>query len=724
MGFGDTRIGAAFRRAIREPSPAWGVTPYREQRDALGAMETAWKVGKPTYPARNAATYDRDAYRKLALIFRCVTVMANAIASAPIRVYEQREQQPQEKPNHAMRRLMQRPNPMMGEARFLSIVAMTMGTAGFSVVEKVRNRYGSVVQLWPLRSDWIYPIPRSQSSPDWEYRIPGFDRAANPDVEVTDNGWPLIRAANAIVTTFADTPDSGYTGIGPLEVALREWGLLNTMQDFLKSFFDNGAMPTYGLVLADGITLSQEKADLVRAHWAGRYSGWKNRDRADVPILQTIKDIKRLSFDYNELAYVDLRDISEIAICTAFGVPGSMVGQRFAQERNTFTNYGEARQSFYEDTVVPLWARLDDALTFGLLPEFETNRDIYLEFDKSNVPALQEDIVARRDHALRAMQAGGISRADYKRLMNLPVESGDDVYLMPFNVNLTPVGQKITPAPVRSLLTVHEPRALPTGDVERRARGLVAYEQRSAIQRRANALYTQAGANFGPRFAAFFRAQGRRYLEIVQRSDHQPYATRDVAQPTDEFWDNEDAELKQQIEDLWNLMGGEATADVNALLGFDASGGPDWNTGNPWVKDVLDKVGPRVTGINATTREDLARIVGESLDAGATMDEMKARISAQFEETYVGRAETIARTESQVAFNEASAAGFRETGIDEVELLDNPMHTDGYDAEDGLTCAQRNGKIVPVASVSLHIRSEHPNGQLAIAPVLDPSISL
>jgi hypothetical protein len=52
-----------------------------------------------------------------------------------------------------------------------------------------------------------------------------------------------------------------------------------------------------------------------------------------------------------------------------------------------------------------------------------------------------------------------------------------------------------------------------------------------------------------------------------------------------------------------------------------------------------------------------------------------------------------------------------------VELLDNPEH-DTDPGSDGLTCALRNGLIVPLAQVQTHIEAEHPNGTLAVAPVL------
>ena len=95
------------------------------------------------------------------------------------------------------------------------------------------------------------------------------------------------------------------------------------------------------------------------------------------------------------------------------------------------------------------------------------------------------------------------------------------------------------------------------------------------------------------------------------------------------------------------------------------------------------------------------------------MSELEQRLTGLFEETYKGRAMTMARTVSQIAYNRANVLGYEESGqIAYVELLDNPEHTDDYGALEGLSCADRNGLIVPLGEAQLHIESEHPNGSL------------
>jgi hypothetical protein len=131
------------------------------------------------------------------------------------------------------------------------------------------------------------------------------------------------------------------------------------------------------------------------------------------------------------MEYVTMRDISEIAILQAFGMPGSLVGQRFAQERNTFTNYGEARTSFYQDTISPLWARLDDVFTSLIAAGVRDTPN------RSHCSSTLSKVVRCKRMRTRCgcgrigALAGGIMVNEFRRKIGLADVSGGDVFLLP-----------------------------------------------------------------------------------------------------------------------------------------------------------------------------------------------------------------------------------------------------------------------------------------------------
>jgi HK97 family phage portal protein len=700
-----------------------------------------YQLNKPQWPRRNITAYSDNAFAQIALIFRCVGVTANSIAAAPVKVYKdagggQRE----EDPTHAVRQLMIRPNPFWGEVRFLSTVAMVAAVTGFCVIEKERSAAGRVIALYPLRSDWLKPIPRSNAAPDWEYCVPGYPSTT-------------VNADDVLVFTYADASDYRYTGIGPLEVALREWGILNTMTDFLKAFFDSGATPQLGLVPdPNAKRYSQAEADTLIEKFLAK-SGLANSLR---PVfLQGITDVKRLGFDFNELAYTDLRDVSELAVCQAFGVPPGLVGTSPGLDSNTYSNAKTMRQSFYEDTITPLWARLDDTLTFGLLSEFEARPGYSLEFDTSNIPALQDDVTPTWQRATAALQASGITRNMFLREVGLPTVVGGDVFLESIATVEVPAveegqnGQRslnghatIEALPLSKGDPLVDPRIVealqdpgdwrttggvaslparatalsPTSTTESAMYRLPA-EQRSKVATHAKQTIARLGDRAAPLLRAFWKEQGHRILSSLGlRGDDQMSELRAV-----DFidWDAEVRQLQQVMTKVYAMSGKAAFNDVSDLLSVDVS----FDLANPNVGRVLASLGQRVVGITDTTRADVQRVIGDSLNEGVTLSELGDRLSGLFVETYANRADTVGRTESMIGYNKASVLGYQESGVvDSAELVDNPDHTEDYGASDGLTCATRDGIIVSLDSVDDHIDAEHPNGSLAVIPVLSTAL--
>jgi HK97 family phage portal protein len=677
-----------------KPAPV----PVRtEQRDLVGVRPIQSTLNRPQWPKRDIGVYNRDAYGKLALIFRCVQFLSQSVASAPLRVYPMDEDDPDD--NNPLRQLLTSPNRESNEARFLSQVTLTMAVAGFCVIEKERSTNGRVVGLWPINPAYCKPIPRADASPDWEIVVPGYRPVT-------------LFAEDVIALTYADRPDQNPTGIGPLEVLLRQWGLANVMDEFIYKFFQNDALPQYVLVPKDGAIQKQADADVARFKWR-QFTGL-NRADFGPPVMESIADVKRIGFDLNELAYKDIRDITENAICQAFGIPPILLGTTYGLERSTFANYGEARRSFYEDTISPMWNRVEDAFGRGLFFEFTGNLNQWrLNFDTSDVPAMRDDVLPRQTLAVTAFQAGGLS--SHQLADELGIEPrGPDVFMRSIASMDLPVVQatgrrfRVTDA---ETFFLHGPDG---SENRRRALALPEVRQRIGLVNRT--AYLRVAQKFEPQVQTFFDGQAERVAAVFGVRSQNGTERRDVAELVN--WDEEDRLLGELLRSLYQANGQVAFQLAGQSLGDDSI---VWTVQNPRLAQFIERLAERVVGINATTKADISRIVTEALLEGVTMPELAGRLDGLFEETYAGRAMTISRTESQVAYNQASTLAYAESGVvEQAELLDNPDHTDDYGAADGLSCAERNGLIVDLADVGLHIESEHPNGTLAVSPYLAP----
>lgn len=149
----------------------------------------------------------RDAWGKCATAFACITLLADAVAESPLRVYRTVDGELEEDPNHRARTLIANPNPYMSEAEFMALVVMTMGLHGYGVVEKVRSGANLPVQLWPLRPDWLKREYRGERLV-WMLRVPNTDpREIEPE--------------NLLFVPYYHDPSFTSIGLSPLHIVAR-----------------------------------------------------------------------------------------------------------------------------------------------------------------------------------------------------------------------------------------------------------------------------------------------------------------------------------------------------------------------------------------------------------------------------------------------------------------------------------------------------------------------
>src|SRR5690606_678956 len=541
----------------------------------------------------------------------------------------------------------------------------------------------------------------------------------------------------------------------------RETSVVNSLTDFLKVFMDRGALPLYAIIPQDEGPAAaqwkkQETKDAFMAAWRNRYGGMRNA--AEPLPMVGVKDVKRIGLDFNELAYRDLNDLQDAHIATAFGIPPILLGAQVGLDKATYSNYEQARRSFYEDTMTPLWARLDDAFSRHLLNDRDFVSDIELRFDTSSVPALRDDEVAATDRAVKLFTAGIISRHPSQRIAGVDIH-GPDVFLQDFSkIEIPATNTEPTQTPTatvgpvdddeqdtpalddgegeRSLprlsSVVSDPealRVLDEGDVvrymtarfiERDGRTYVneramTPEQRQAAQDIAAKNKQQIVRLAGlaePVVQRFFREQRDRIVDVALRGGDHIIETRAIEQID---WDEEDRLLREALRPWLESVSEIAFADIAAITGADTM----WSISNPHLADLFDILGYRVRDINETTRQAIETIVRESLIDGTTIPDLADALRDAVEETYAGRATTIARTESQVAYSLSSQRAYEASGV-----VSRVMMHDGVDCEsgpgsDGLRCPDRQGMVVQVADMARHSQGTHPNCQLAFSPILD-----
>jgi hypothetical protein len=195
----------------------------------------------------------------------------------------------------------------------------------------------------------------------------------------------------------------------------------------------------------------------------------------------------------------------------------------------------------------------------------------------------------------------------------------------------------------------------------------------------------------------------------------QALATKDANDDLENLWPSEPerARLEQilgpyyraTLEAINTILRGLLPPDANSMIVTDAA-----------AARVLAEAAARVVRIDEATRAairaqlQLGQLRGYStwqIAHGVEADGYRG-IDGLFQETWRGRADTVARTELQHASVVASTERFVASGvIDRVQIIDG----DEWDQ----ACARRNGTVVPLEQAP---SLAHPNCTLVLVPVL------
>jgi hypothetical protein len=134
------------------------------------------------------------------------------------------------------------------------------------------------------------------------------------------------------------------------------------------------------------------------------------------------------------------------------------------------------------------------------------------------------------------------------------------------------------------------------------------------------------------------------------------------------------------------------------------------------TRAILAEAGTRVARITETTRTGIRAALVEGQQRGYSARQIAQGVPADgyrgiaglIDETWRGRALTIARTELQHAMLVAAQQQYAATGVVEALLVH-----DGMDFDE--PCRARNGTVVPI---SARVELNHPNCTVRISPVI------
>jgi HK97 family phage portal protein len=394
-----------------------------------------WKYNSADYPSSNFRNYVDEAYKKNELIYACIRELATSVSEASFCVVSREQGEYAEKVyDHPAYMLLENPNDEMDQYEFWETNITLEHIAGTAYVWKERDDYGFPIALWPIRPDWIKPrYTRAHTVAFYEYFAGGVATGVK------------IPRADILAFRHGVDPTNMYgEGLSPLKVCFRNTSLDNNITDYMKVFFENAAVP-FGMIKVKRRLENPRIANRIRMRWQQQYSG--NKGWHAPAVLDEDAEYVPLGLDLQQLKIEALRNVPETRICMSFGVPPTLVGAEAGLQRSTYSNYREARGSFWDETLAPLFKKYAARMTKELLPEFLAPEMFMIKADLSEVRALQEDQTQKWLRATNAAKAGVITVNMFlEEIGKTPVDGGD-VFLRGGGVNPVELGEILPTMP-------------------------------------------------------------------------------------------------------------------------------------------------------------------------------------------------------------------------------------------------------------------------------------
>ena len=336
----------------------------------VGPLIAVTGAGRPRWTPRDYASLAAEGFGKNAVAYRCVRMIAEAAASAPLVVFVDGVRNDA----HPVARLMAKPNPEQSGPEWLEGVYGALQTAGNAYVEAVGEETPG--ELWSLRPDRVKIVPGRAGWPEaYEYAVGGRSVRIGREAD----GWmPVIQ-----LKLFHPTDD--HYGFSPLEAAAFAIDVHNSSGAWNKALLDNAARPSGALVFSskDGERLTEMQFQALKAELGEAHAGAANAGRPLV--LEGGLDWKPMSMSPADMDFIAGKHAAAREIALAFEVPPQLLG---IPGDATYANYREANAAFWRGTVIPLARKTAGALTGWLGGRFD---GIRVEADLDAVPALQPE---------------------------------------------------------------------------------------------------------------------------------------------------------------------------------------------------------------------------------------------------------------------------------------------------------------------------------------------
>lgn len=677
-------------------------TATRELRDPNAAtISTGFRArGMPMVPEWDADNAIRWGYLANTVVYRAVSVIANALSRVPFRVGADpdRPLDYDRQSTTGLGRLLSPPpygpnSETSARQLWAWTVAQYLVTGRFGWENELALRSDDIVALWPLPATSLKAVPTDGGGRYFDrFEFGPPTRRRRLTAEQVTYGWRPSQ-------TDWREPESALQA-ARLDVSVA------VMQDrYDYAFLRNGARPDF--LLVHEVIDDDDERQAFRDQFSAEHRGPDNAgkpafaERTSGEGEGAVVDVKQLGLSQRDAQALERHKHKINLICMAIGTPLSKLGDSSAR---TFNNAGQENRNWWEDTVQTLGQELADIINIKLAPRLGSNVGW---FDWSVVPALKPEPQAQKV-GVPALVSGRVATVNEGRQMvGLPgigpegdvlvdeqpapdLQAAAAAFQALVQAGVTPEsaaaatgfdGLQMRPTDTPVPAPVPAPRNRPAP--ERRADPPTAEELEQAAHARRDARWAAVNSRAESMEKAWERGfrrlfdkqetatltrltgkRGRQWLRDLLaaaelRAPDDPAPQVDPADIYDRtFWTDDTAALAAGLYETVATVAGQ---DVVERFGL------SFDLDAPHVQEFVAARSNLLAGqVTDTTYEAVKRALAAGVADGASIDDLADAVRHVFAVASSSRATMIARTEVISAYNGAGALTAAELPADVV----------------------------------------------------------
>lgn len=349
-------------------------------------------------------------------VYACVRILAEAIASLPLHVYEYQDDGGKKLVHdHPLYYLLHdEPNPEMTSFVFRETLMSHLLIWGNAYAQIIRDGAGRVLGLYPLLPDKMDVQRDDKGNIYYVY-------SRNSDENPTFKEYGNIKLKAEDVFHIPGLGFDGLIGYSPIAMAKNAVGMTLACEEYGASFFANGANPG-GVLEHPGVLKDPSK---VRESWNSVYRGVSNAHK--IAVLEEGMKYQQIGIPPEEAQFLETRKFQINEIARLYRIPPHMVGDL---DKSSFSNIEQQSLEFVKYTLDPWVIRWEQSLQRSLLLPSEKGK----YFIKLNVDGLlRGDYQSRMNGYAVGRQNGWFSANDIREMENMnpiPDEEGGNLYLI------------------------------------------------------------------------------------------------------------------------------------------------------------------------------------------------------------------------------------------------------------------------------------------------------